>query len=367
MEFKTVSFVGLGLIGSSIARALRKSGTDLTIYAVDQNISSIEAAISDGVIDKGAVEPFCEFWDCDLLFLCIPVKTAKHYIDIAARAIKSKHTVVTDVLSTKKEICEYIQGISCFPQFIGGHPMAGTEKSGYTNGFAHMFENAYYALTPITTTTQATINKVIALIKQIGAIPLIMEPNQHDLVTGCISHLPHVIASGLVNLTCQRETSDGLMQLMAAGGFKDITRIASSNPSMWENIVSSNKEMVIDLLDNFSSILLDFRSSLDNNNSNEIKGYFTSAKVFRDGLSQAPKSLLPKTFELVVDVSDEPGIIGKIATLLGNNGINIKNINVSNSREFELGCLKLTLPDEYNTQLAFKVLNESSYKVYKTE
>ena len=366
MEFKTISFVGLGLIGSSIARALKKNFPDLTIYAVEQNFSSIEQATSDGVINRGALEPFGEFWDCDLLFLCIPVKAAKHYIDIAANSI-NKNAIVTDVLSTKNEICTYIQELPHFPQFVGGHPMAGTEKSGYANGFAHMFENAYYALTPIASTSKETINKVEALVKQIGAIPLIIEPEQHDLVTGCISHLPHVIASGLVNLTNKRETSNGLMQLMAAGGFKDITRIASSNPSMWENIVVSNRGMLMDLLDSFSNILSDFRSRLDESNSEYIRDYFTSAKVFRDGLSQAPKSLLPKTFELVVDVSDEPGIIGKIATLLGDNGINIKNINVSNSREFELGCLKLTLPDEYNTQLAFKVLNHSSYKVYKTE
>jgi prephenate dehydrogenase len=366
MVVNKISIIGLGLIGSSLARAFRSSIPGVRIFALDNCSNSLIQAELDNVIDIGDLVPFDELWDADVLFICTPVKETTGFIDLAVKNLKSG-AILTDVSSTKSNICEYVAGLKNAPQFIGGHPMAGTENSGYLNGFSHLFENAYYALTPISSTSAETISVMQGLLKGIGAIPITITAEEHDFVAGCISHIPHIIASGLVNLVRLNETKGGMMQLLAAGGFKDITRIASSNPKMWENVVLSNKSKIQDLLEKYKAILYEFSHYLDKNSSPDIIEYFSRAKNFRDEFSQAPKGLIPKNFELIVDVSDEPGIIGKIATLLGVNGINIKNINVSNSREFEKGCLRLTLSDQLNTDKAFNILSRAFYSVYKNE
>lgn len=366
MAVNNISIIGLGLIGSSLARAFKISIPEVKIFALDNCRNSLKQAERDKVIEKGDLKPFDELWNADVLFICTPVNETVGFIDLAVQNLKSD-AILTDVSSTKSNICKYVAGLKNAPQFIGGHPMAGTENSGYTNGFSHLFQNAYYALTPISSTSPETISVMQGLLKGIGAIPFVINAEEHDFVAGCISHVPHIIAAGLVNLARLNETTGGMMQLLAAGGFKDITRIASSNPKMWENVVISNKSKIQDLLDKYRAILDEFSDYLDKNSSPDIIEYFSKAKNFRDEFSQAPKGLIPKNFELIVDVSDEPGIIGKIATLLGSNGINIKNINVSNSREFENGCLRLTLSDQLNTDKAFNILSDASYSVYKNE
>ena len=156
------------------------------------------------------------------------------------------------------------------------------------------------------------------------------------------------------------------MQMLAAGGFKDITRIASSSPEMWENIVLSNKPQIKDILNNYIAIINKFKEFMDNSDSQSIFNFFEEAKGYRDSFTGTKKGLISPLYELIVDVIDKPGIIGEIATILGCNGINIKNINVSNSREFEQGCLKITLPDQESVNIAFDLLADRGYKIYKT-
>lgn len=362
----SISVIGLGLIGGSLAKAFRRKSGDLKIYAVDSDAPSLRLAEKEGVIDTGFTGCCTEIFDSDVIFICTPIGKAINFISGLSGKVK-EDCIITDVASTKGEICRYIENMEQPPVFIGGHPMAGTEKSGYSNSFAHLFENAYYVMTPVSTSTDRAISTLEALLADIGAIPIIVSPDQHDLVTGCISHVPHIIASALVTLAKNKENGEGLIKLLAAGGFKDITRIASSNPAMWENVVLSNSSIVIHLLDDFNAIIGKMTDNIKNADNREIYSFFDDAKIFRDSFSAVSAGLIPPSFELLVDVRDEPGIIGKIATLLGNNGINIKNINVSNSREFEQGCLKITLSDQENTNKAYGILTDFSYKVFRKE
>lgn len=366
MAVKSISIIGLGLIGGSLAKAFRKENEALKIYAVDNCSASLELSESEGIIDGGFGECCFEIWSSDIIFICTPIRKTMEYIAQLSGNVR-EDCIITDVASTKGEICHYIEGLEKPPIFIGGHPMAGTEKSGYSNAFAHLFENAYYVLTPTNTSTETAVYTLESLINGIGAIPIIVSPEKHDLVTGCISHVPHIIASALVTLAKNTENDAGLIKLLAAGGFKDITRIASSNPAMWENIILSNGKIVIDLLDEFKKVVDEMALNIKNCENEEIHQFFDNAKNFRDSFSTTSRGLFSKNFELLVDVKDEPGIIGKIATLLGNNEINIKNINVSNSREFEQGCLKITLLDQVNTDKAYKVLSAFSYKVFRRD
>jgi prephenate dehydrogenase len=364
MHKKKISIIGLGLIGGSLARAFRERLGITDITAVDADVRSLQSAIHDNVIRRGCTEPDEGVWNSDVIFLCTPVKTSLAFIDMAVGHAKSD-CIITDVCSTKAEVVAYTDSLEKPFAFVGGHPMAGTEKAGYVSSFAHLFENAYYILCPGKNSTRVALETISGLVGGIGAIPLYMNPVEHDRVTGCISHFPHIIASALVNLVRKAETPGAQMQILAAGGFRDITRIASSSPEMWENIVLSNKLQLEGILDTFVGMLETLKKSIQGEDHKEIREFFASAKQYRDLLPEGKKGLIAASHELIVDVVDKPGIIGEIATLLGNHRVNIKNIHVTNSREFEQGCLKITLPDQESVGLALELLSGNGYRVFR--
>jgi len=359
-----IAIIGLGLIGGSLARALRERCGISDIIAVNRSSASLEQALRDGSISRGFNEITDEVLEADIVFICTPVKNAVKYVKALAGKIKPS-CVLTDVGSTKEEITNFVDSMESPPCFIGGHPMAGTEKTGYVCGFSHLFENAYYILTPCKSTTQAAMEKVLEIVKAIGAIPVVLDAAEHDRITGGISHVPHIIAAALVNLVKDMDSPDGKMRMLAAGGFKDITRIASSSPEMWENIVLSNRLQIKEILERYMDLLENFKRNMEDGNSDEIFKFFKSARNYRDSFSSHGKSLINPVYEITVDVVDKPGVIGRIATILGDSMINIKNINVSNNREMENGCLKITLQDEKSANIAIDLLTKSGYKIYR--
>jgi prephenate dehydrogenase len=364
MVVNRVSIIGLGLIGGSISRALNERMGIKNIIAIDKNPKDLDIALKDGYITEAFTQLNNQVFESDIIFICTPVKFTMEYIKLLAGNVKPG-CIITDVASTKGEIVNYVNSLENPPCFVGGHPMAGTEKSGFEAGFVHLFENAYYILTPTKSSTDSAINLLSEIVKGIGAIPIKLDADEHDIITATISHVPHVIAFALVNLVKTSDSHDGKMQLLAAGGFKDITRIASSSPQMWESVVLSNKEKIITIINKLIESLNKINEYIDSNNSQNIYSFFESAKNFRDSFSNSKRGLINPLFELIVDVIDKPGIIGEIATLLGRNEINIKNINVSNSREFEQGCLRITLPDSDSVSAAYTLLSNSGYRVFK--
>jgi len=359
-----VTIIGLGLIGGSLAKALHDKLGIRDIVAVDTDEQALELAMEQGVISEGLIKPAPSVYHSDIIFICTPVKKTYEMICELTPYIK-EGCIITDVGSTKGELLQQVDGMARPPCFIGGHPMAGTERSGYANSYAHLFENAYYVLSPCGVTTDTALETMKSVVEGIGAIPIIMPALEHDRTTGGISHLPHIIASALVNLVSELDQETGRYQTLAAGGFKDITRIASSNPAMWENIVFSNRTQVLDLIFRFRSIMEAFTRHLTDGGANEIYDFFEKARQYRDSISGQAQGLIQPHYRIIIDVQDKPGIIGEIATILGNNQINIKNINVANNREYEQGCLIITLPDTDSVNIAFDLLMNTGYKVYK--
>ena len=325
--------------------------------AIDKNKASIQCALEEGYIKKGYAVLNKSVYDSDVIFICTPVCTTIEYLALLSSNIK-KSCIVTDTASTKKQIIDYINSMDNPPCFIGGHPMAGTEKTGFTSSYSHLFENAYYILSPTKNSPQEAFGLLRNIVTGLGAMPVELDANKHDNITATISHVPHIVASALVNLVKYSDSPDGIMQTLAAGGFKDITRIASSNPSLWKDIVLSNRQSIGGALNKFIETLKGFAEYIDNGNSDSIQNFFESAKNFRNNFQDGRVGLIDPQNELIVDVVDKPGIIGEIATLLGQNGINIKNINVSNSREFESGCLRITLSDPESVKLAYILLSK---------
>lgn len=361
-DFK-VTVIGLGLIGGSLIKALYERAGIKNIIAVNRSEAPLSLALKDGFVNSSYTEINEQIYNSDIIFICTPVKPTLEYIKALSGKVKPE-CIVTDVCSTKTEILDFVNGLDNPPLFIGGHPMTGTEKTGYSESFPHLFENAYYILSKSKTTTSESLDLLTNILKTIGAIPVEMDSVEHDKITAVISHVPHIIAASLVNLVNEQDSDKGTMQMLAAGGFKDITRIASSGSELWESITMSNKTQIVKVLSKYVKSLEQFSNYVENNDSEKILNFFKSAKILRDSFSSNTKSLISSSPELIVDVMDKPGIIGEIATLLGENSISINNINVSNSREFEQGCLKVTLADSADVASAFDLLSNKGYKAY---
>lgn len=359
-----IGFIGFGLIGGSIARALKRNQKEeFKICVFDTDQSQIQQAFNDDVIDT-IVEDFdLSFSRCDLIFLCAPVHINAQYLTRLKGIIRSD-CILTDVGSVKTLMHQKVEELELETNFIGGHPMAGSEKSGYLNSTDKILENVYYILTPTKCTSQDKINILSSLVKKMNAIPLLLSCHEHDDITAAISHVPHIIAAQLVNLVKNSDDETEKMKMLAAGGFKDITRIASSSPSMWQSICLSNSASIKESLSTFIASLLQVIDAIDQNDSNYLFQIFEEAGIYR---SQIPnhKGLIHRFFEVYLDITDEPGAIAIIATLLGSNGINIKNIGIIHNREFEEGVLRIELYREEDLLRACKLLKSHNYTIYE--
>lgn len=363
MDFGNIGFIGLGLIGGSIAKTIKRIYPATTMIATAGHLSTIQEAYEEQTICNGNLLDIEAFSDCDLIFLCCPVQKNIEYLKQLSSVLKDS-CIVTDVGSVKTDIHEEVVKLGLEANFIGGHPMTGSEKTGYQNATAYLLENAYYILTPSAKTDMTVLSQFKDYISSLGAITKVLDYREHDHATASISHLPHVIAASLVNLISSIDDEHGTMKSIAAGGFKDITRIASSSPVMWQNICLSNREQIKLLIDKFSSMLSDAKTLIDNEDADAIYHFFETAKDYRDSIQITQSGPLEKIFEFYCDLIDEAGGIATIATLLASNNLSIKNIGIVHNREFEQGVLRIEMYDQSSLEQSIALLQKYHYTVY---
>lgn len=359
-----VGFIGLGLIGGSIAKAIRQYHPTYEIVAFDKNKETLALATQESVIDVAATTIDDNFRNCSYIFLCAPVSYNTAYLKQVAKYL-GKGCILTDVGSVKTNIHDEVATLGLGSHFIGGHPMAGSEKSGYPNSKAMLIENAYFVLTPCAETKQENLDRYAAFVQQLGAIPVILEAHQHDYITGTISHLPHIIAASLVNFVRDNDTKEELMKNLAAGGFKDITRIASSSPTMWQHICVKNKENISQILANYIETLQQAKALVDQGDEQGLYQLFDTSRNYRNSLPSTSAGPIKKTFAVYCDIIDEAGGIATIATILASNNLNIKNIGIVHNREFEEGVLRIEFYDENSSNKAALLLQKYRYIVYE--
>lgn len=364
MNTLTIGFIGLGLIGGSVAKALRNAFPDICILAYDINPDTLEQAKADGVANAVTTIIDETFNRCDYIFLCAPVSGNDNNL-LTLKQFLSPSCILTDVGSVKTGIHKQIESLGLSSRFIGGHPMAGSERFGYANSKARLLENAYYILTPTKEVPADRLQTYKELVSAMGAIPLILDAKQHDYVTAAISHLPHVIASSLVNLVKDSDSEDGVMKMIAAGGFKDITRIASSSPDMWQQICLTNTDNIISLLDDYIEALHIIRQKLNSKSADSLYDFFNEARLYRDSFIEASSGPIKKSYSITIDIADETGALASIATILALNNISIKNIGIVHNREREEGALRIEFYAEDDIKTASDILTGRGYTIYK--
>lgn len=356
-------FIGLGLIGASIAKSLRRVYNDCTIVAYNRSESARIMALNDGVATRVTDKIDDSFRDCDYIFLCTPVEYNCEYLKLLKDIIK-EDCIITDVGSVKANIHETVKELNLEANFIGGHPMAGSEKTGYENATDRLVENAFYAITPTALTAETKLAEYEAIVDAIGAIPVILDYREHDYAVAGISHLPHIIAAELVNLVKASDSDKGIMKLIAAGGFKDITRIASSSPEMWEQIFMTNTENIIDLLSDYIDLLGNVKNQLEDKNGPFINARFRESRDYRAQFADRSRNSIIKMYTIHVDIEDEIGTLANVVTLLSGEQISIKNIRIVNNRENDEGVLAIDFKDNDALSQAADALKTHGYTIY---
>ncbi len=359
-----IGFIGLGLIGGSIARAIRYFYPDAEIIAASRTRATLEQAVTDGVIDHIQETVNETFANCKYIFLCAPVSNNAEYLEQLKPLIQPS-CIITDVGSTKCDIHAKVTELDLEANFIGGHPMAGSEKTGYANSKRILIENAYYIITPTSKVPEEEVARYRDFVASLKALPLVLDYRTHDYVTAGISHLPHIIASSLVNLVKDSDTEDGIMKLVAAGGFKDITRIASSSPEMWEQVCMTNRENISSILGDYIASLTHIKQQLDNSQANAIYHLFETSRDYRNSLPTKGNGPIQRIYEIYCDMVDEAGGIATLATILASNQINLKNIGIVHSREFIEAVLRIEFYDEYAMKHAAEILRRYRYVIYE--
>lgn len=363
----TVLIAGLGLIGGSLAEAIRSVHPEITIIGYDIDPTVRAQAEAMGIVDKVAGSLTGEAGDADWIILAAPVSAILDMIHTLGRVRLKRQTIVTDVGSTKRQIiCQAKQELKDKCLFIGGHPMAGSHKSGIAAARSDLFENAYYFLIP-SGGEDAAVRSTQDLLKGTRAKFFRVSADQHDRIVGLISHFPHLIASSLVHHLADHPVSGVNLRLLAAGGFRDITRIASSDPTMWTDIVLSNRDQLLEMLDGWSGEMERLKQRLIANDKAAIYSFFKKAKEYRDGFPKKTRGVLPGYFDLYVDIPDRPDMISKVTGHIGREGINLVNIEIIEAREDVFGVLRLTFQKEADRNRALRLLQQKGLHTYLNE
>lgn len=294
MLFNRVAIIGFGLIGSSLARAMIAYDLAGTIICVDQSQDVCDRALALGIADEATTDAALAVEDCDLVMLAIPVGAYGALARIIGPHLMPG-AIVSDVGSVKQAVVTAV--MPHLPQnvhFIPGHPISGTEHSGPDAGFAELFSGRWSIITPGPDTDVRALEKIVTLWEGMGAKTEIMDPKRHDLVLGITSHLPHLIAYTIVGTASDLEThtKEDVIKF-SAGGFRDFTRIAASDPVMWRDVFLNNREAVLEILQRFTEDLTGLQKAIRYGDGDALESLFTRTREIRRGVIQAKQDVPP--------------------------------------------------------------------------
>lgn len=351
-----VSIVGLGLIGGSLSLALKRN-PNVVITGFDNSYGTMQEAYRRGMIDHISASLHKVGEAADVLIFATPVNTTVRLLQDVPNWQLKKGVVISDTGSTKRPIMEAAKELEAHGlTFIGGHPMAGSHKSGVTAAKAHLFENAYYILTPGNEAQHKDTELLKELLEPSKAKVVVLNAEEHDRMTAVVSHFPHLVAASLVGMLKDHQQENPFVRELAAGGFRDITRIASADPIMWRDITTQNKDELIRQLDDWQQEMNRVKELLIEADAEQIHTYFSDAKSYRDDLPITSKGALFTSFDLHVDIPDHPGVISEITRILAEEEISITNIRIVETRTDVFGILVISFQRIRDREQAKRVL-----------
>ena len=280
--FGKVAIIGVGLIGGSLARVLKDGNIADEVVGFGRQIDNLQQAVDLGVIDRASVSIVDAVKDADLVILAIPVGSIEKLL-MEMLPVLSETTLVTDVGSTKAGVTNSAQKIlkDNFQYFVPGHPVAGKEQSGVAASSVDLFKDHFVVLTPVADTRQSAVTRITNMWQLAGANVVSLAPEEHDEIFASCSHVPHVLAFALVDLLVRQDNHQAVFEF-SAGGFRDFTRIASSDPSMWSDICLANSVAIASVLRKYNSQIQDVVDAIETGNERKLNEIFKRAKHARD-------------------------------------------------------------------------------------
>jgi prephenate dehydrogenase len=335
-----VAVVGTGLIGTSIAMASRAAGEKVRGFDTDPDVLA-RAAERSGLRPGGSLSEAVA--GASLVFVCTPVPSIARVVTEALAA--APEAVVTDVGSVKSHVLVEVE--RTVPagdrwRFVGGHPMGGSERSGPDGASPTVLDGIVWVLTPSPATREATTAGLLAWVEKVGARPVVMDPFRHDRLVAMVSHLPQVASTALMGLAATEEAGEPDILLLAAGGFRDLTRLAASSPHLWSDILLSNRAQIAEAIDLYAKRLSEIRDMVIAGSGRDVERAFAEAKEARLTLAAKP-TVRTGVSVLQVAIPDRPGTLADLTACLGAAGVNIEDLQIMHSAEGGRGTVHLTV------------------------
>ncbi|MEM1055871.1 MAG: prephenate dehydrogenase [Bacteroidota bacterium] len=349
---RCIAILGTGLIGGSLALALRARQPGVEIVGYDRDPEQLALALERGALHRAADSARLGAEAADLVILAVPTHAMPDALAEIAGAL-APGTLVTDVASVKGPVADAAR--ECLPEavtFVGGHPMAGAERGGMAHADALLFENAVYVLTEADP-------RAVWLAESVGARPVVMDAERHDAVVAAVSHLPQLAAVALVGLAS--DVGDDALAL-AAGGFRDMTRIASSPFGMWGGILGANREAVLGALDAYSARVGSLREAVEAGDLGRVRETFEASATTRSAIPSHSKGFLTPLAEVTLWAEDRVGFLAMVTGALAGAEINIKDMELLRVRENEGGAFRLAFADDPTAEHAIRVLHENGFR-----
>ena len=343
---RTAMIAGTGLIGGSVGMALRKAGWHVT--GIEPDAERAEAALA-----AGAVDLIGEPGPCDLAVAATPPASLAAVVQ---QLLDAGAAVVTDVGSVKAPVAAAVSD----PRFVGGHPMAGSEQDGVTGADPDLFRDAVWVLTPTATTDDAALAGVREVVSQFGAQVIALAPERHDALVAVVSHVPHLTAAVLMRIAEGRSSEHRALLRLAAGGFRDMTRVAAGHPAIWPEICVENRVAITDVLDELLDELVEMRLIVSGGDHAELLARLEAARDSRRSLSAgAPEP--SRLTEVRIAIRDQKGELARITTLAADLDVNIYDLEIAHSAEGPRGVVLAVVQSDSAEQFA-RGLAEAGYR-----
>ena len=352
-----VAVIGTGLIGTSIALAARRAGSDVVGWDVDGRV--LEKAAGSGALTR-APSLQAATADAELVVVATPIRAVPAAVVAALDA--APRAIVTDVASVKTRVIEDVRAkapAEALARFVPGHPMGGSERSGPEHASASVVDGIVWVLAPARETVATATDTLRVWVEGVGARAVVMDPERHDRLVAVVSHLPQVASTTLMGTAGGEEAGEQDALLLAAGGFRDLTRLAASHPALWSEILIANREEVAAAIDVFVRRLEALRDRIADADAAGVESTFAAAKQARLGLAAKP-TVRAGVAVWQVEIPDEPGALARITAVLGAGGVNIEDLQIVHSPEGGRGTVHLTVAAE-SAGSAADVLSTGGY------